>query len=54
MTGFDKFAATGAAAESPIAAPEKQGQLVCYAVTDSFKKINSCTSEIEVIKPPLL
>jgi hypothetical protein len=23
MTGFDKFAATGAAAESPIATPEK-------------------------------
>ena len=27
MTGFDKFAATGAAAESPIATSEKQGQL---------------------------
>ena len=38
MTGFDKFAATGAAAESPVATPEKQGRLMCYTVTNSFKQ----------------
>jgi len=38
MTGFDKFAATGAAAESPIATLEKQGRIVCYTVANSFKQ----------------